>query len=148
MVKANINGIPVEVEAGTTILDAAKKVPVDIPVLCKHPDLDATAACGICIVRIKGTPKTLRACCTPIDEGMDIITHDPEIVGVRRNVIELIMSRHPNECLSCGRNNNCELQTLAADFGIRSEDYEDITPDTPLVDRTGTIELDERKSNR
>ncbi|MFW5829096.1 MAG: [Fe-Fe] hydrogenase large subunit C-terminal domain-containing protein, partial [Planctomycetota bacterium] len=145
MVKAIINGIPVEVDAGTTILDAAKKVHVDIPVLCKHPDLDATAACGICIVRIKGTPKTLRACCTPIEEGMEILTHDPEIVAVRRNVIELIMSRHPNECLTCGRNNNCELQTMAADFGIREQDLPEITPDIPLDDSNGTITLDGRK---
>jgi iron-only hydrogenase group A len=145
MIKAIINGIPVEVEEGTSILDAAKKVHVDIPVLCKHPDLDATAACGICIVRIKGSPKMLRSCCTPLADGMNIITHDPEIIQVRRNVIELIMSKHPNECLTCARNQNCELQKLAADFGITKEDLPDLTPDLPLDDSNSTITLDPRK---
>ncbi|MFW5830377.1 MAG: NADH-dependent [FeFe] hydrogenase, group A6 [Planctomycetota bacterium] len=145
MVKAVINGLPVEVDNGTTILDAARRVHVDIPVLCKHPDLEATAACGICIVRIKGSPKMLRSCCTPLEEGMDIVTHDPEIIDVRRSVIELIMSKHPNECLTCGRNQNCELQKLAADFGIRNESFPDLTPDLPLDDSNGTITLDPRK---
>jgi len=145
MIKAIINGIPVEVEEGTSILDAAKKVHVDIPVLCKHPDLDATAACGICIVRIKGSPKMLRSCCTPLADGMNIITHDPEIIQVRRSVIELIMSKHPNECLTCARNQNCELQKLAADFGITKEDLPDLTPDLPLDDSNSTITLDPRK---
>ena len=80
MVRAKIDGIDVEVPVGTTILEAAKKVQVKIPTLCKHPDLPASAACGICIVRVKGSAKMLRACCTPIENGMEIITNDPEIV--------------------------------------------------------------------
>jgi NADH-quinone oxidoreductase subunit G len=145
MVRAKINGIAVTVPDGTTILDAARKVQIKIPTLCKHPDLPATASCGICIVRIKGTPKMLRACCTPLEENMDIITHDPEIVEVRRTVIELILSRHPNECLTCGRNNNCELQKLAADFGIRRESYPQSLPDLKPDTSTGSIVLDPRK---
>ena len=121
MIKAIINGIPVEVEDGKTILDAARSVQVKIPTLCHHPDVEASAACGLCVVKIKGSNKMLRACSTPIEEGMDIITHDPEIVETRRTVLELILSAHPNDCLKCGRNNNCELQTLVADFGINEE---------------------------
>ena len=83
-VKAVINGIPVEAEKGASILDAAKKVQIKIPTLCKHPDLTASAACGICVVKIKGSNKMLRARCTPLENGMDIVTHDPEIVEVRR----------------------------------------------------------------
>ncbi len=145
MGKAIINGIPVEFEQGTTILDAAKMVQVKIPTLCKHPDLKATAACGICVVKIRGTKKMLRSCCTPIEEGMDIITHDPELVEVRRTVVELILSNHPNDCLTCGRNNNCELQTMVADFGIRHEDFRKIVPDLPKDQTTGTIVLDPSK---
>ncbi|TVR11003.1 MAG: ferredoxin, partial [Planctomycetota bacterium] len=96
---ATINGLPVHVAPGTTILDAARSVGVAIPVLCKHPDLCATAACGICVVRVAGMGKLLRACCTPLEADMDISTHDGEIVDVRRTVLELICSRHPNECL-------------------------------------------------
>ena len=79
-IHATINGLPVEVAEGTTILDAARQVHVRIPTLCKHPDLDATAACGICIVQIKNTGKMLRACCTPVEDKMDILTETPEIV--------------------------------------------------------------------
>ncbi|MDD3375443.1 MAG: NADH-dependent [FeFe] hydrogenase, group A6 [Candidatus Omnitrophica bacterium] len=145
MIKAIINGIPVEVEKGTTILDAAKKVQVKIPTLCYHSDLCASAACGICIVRVKGTNKMLRSCCTPLDEGMDIITHDPEIVETRKTVIELILSAHPNDCLKCGRNNNCELQTLVSDFGIREEQFEKIVRDLPKDSTTNTIVLEPSK---
>ena len=142
MIQAKINGLPVEVEAGTTILDAARQVSVHIPTLCKHPDLDATAACGLCIVRIKGTPKMLRACCTPLEQNMDITTEDPEIIHVRRTVIEMILSKHPNECLTCGRNQNCELQTLAAHFGLRDVELDNIVPDIPADETTKAIRLD------
>ncbi|MCU0666471.1 MAG: NADH-dependent [FeFe] hydrogenase, group A6 [Candidatus Omnitrophica bacterium] len=145
MVKAKINGIEVEVKEGTSILDAAKKVYIKIPTLCKHPDLIASAACGICIVRIKGSAKMLRACCTPLEDKMDIITHDPEIVSIRRTVLELILSKHPNDCLKCGRNNNCELQKLAADFGIREEEFGNYLKDLPADDSTGTIMLEPQK---
>jgi iron-only hydrogenase group A len=145
MIKARINGIIVKVPEGTTILDAARKAQIKIPTLCKHPDLPPTASCGICIVKIKGTNKMLRACCTPLEENMEITTHDPEIVEVRRTVIELILSKHPNECLTCGRNNNCELQKLAADFGIRAESFPQVVPDIKPDCSTGTICLEPRK---
>jgi len=145
MVKAIINGKPVEVPEGTSILDAAKLVQVKIPVLCKHADLCATAACGICIVKVKGSAKMLRACCTDIQNGMDITTHDPEIVKVRRTVLELILSNHPNNCLTCGRNNDCELQRLAAEFGIRESMFPKHLRDVPADCSTNTISLDPEK---
>jgi predicted molibdopterin-dependent oxidoreductase YjgC len=111
--------------------------PSDIPTLCKHPDLDATAACGICIVRVAGSNKMLRACCTPVEPDMEITTEDPEIIHVRRTVIEMILSRHPNECLTCGRNQNCELQTIAADFGLREICLDSIVPDLPIDNDEG-----------
>jgi NADH-quinone oxidoreductase subunit G len=144
-IHATINGLPVEVAKGATILEAARKVHVRIPTLCKHPDLDATAACGICIVQIKSNGKMLRACCTPIENKMDVLTETPEIVDVRRAVLELILSRHPNECLTCLRNQNCELQTLAADFGLSWTGLDNIVPDLPLDDSTHSVVLDPRK---
>jgi NADH-quinone oxidoreductase subunit G len=145
MIHATINGLPVEVAPGTTILEAARKVHVKIPTLCKHPDLDATAACGICIVKLKANGRMLRACCTPIENKMDILTETPEIVDVRRGVLELTLSRHPNECLTCLRNHNCELQTLSADFGLTGNALDNIVPDLPLDDSTRSIVLDPRK---
>lgn len=145
MVKLEINGIPVEVPAGTTILNAAEKVQVKIPRLCYHPDLKPWAACGICIVKAEGSPKMLRACCTAVAPGMKIITHDPEIVAVRRTVLELTLSSHPNDCLQCPRNGNCELQKLASDFGIREIPYKRRLRDLPKDTSTPSIVLDPKK---
>ncbi len=144
-IKAVINGIAIEAEAGATILEAAQKAQVKIPTLCKHPDLVPSAGCGICVVRVKGNRKMLRACCTPLEAGMDIITHDPEIVQTRRTVLELIMSNHPTDCLVCGRNNNCELQKICAEFGLREARFEQMLPDLPIDNSTNTIILDPRK---
>ena len=145
IVKAKINGILLRVEEGTTILEAAKRVQIKIPTLCKHPDLPASAACGICIVKIKGSHKMFRACCTPVEEGMEITTHDPEIVEIRRTVIELILSNHPNDCLKCARNNECELQTLTADFGIKEESFPQFIKDLPIDTSTRAVDLDPKK---
>lgn len=120
-VNATINGLPVTVPAGTSILEAARQVQVSIPTLCKHRDLLPTAACGLCIVKIAGNRKLPRACATALEEGMEITTHDPDLTDVRRSTLELILSNHPNACLTCGRNGDCELQTLAGDFGIRHD---------------------------
>ncbi len=144
-IKAVINGIAIEADAGATILEAAQKAQVKIPTLCKHPDLVPSAGCGICIVRVKGNRKMLRACCTPLEAGMDIITHDPEIVQTRRTVLELIMSNHPTDCLVCGRNNNCELQKICAEFGMRDDRFDRMLPELPIDNSTGTIILDPRK---
>ncbi len=147
MGKAIINGIDVTFKDGATILEAAKQVFINIPTLCKHqdPDIRASASCGICVVKLKNSPKMLRACCTPIEDGMNIITHDPEIVEIRRTVLELIISNHPNECLKCGRNNNCELQDLVADFGIREDRFKKIVPDLPKDETTKSVVLEPRK---
>jgi NADH-quinone oxidoreductase subunit G len=144
-IQATINGLSVEVEPGVSILEAASKVHVKIPTLCKHPDLDATAACGICVVQNKSNGRMMRACCTPIENKMDILTETPEIVQVRRSVLKLTLSRHPNECLTCLRNHNCELQSLAADFGLTGSGLDNIVPDLPLDDSTHSIVLDPRK---
>jgi len=145
LIKATINGKPVEVPEGTTILEAAAKVHLKIPTLCKHPDLPPSAACGICIVKVDGMGKMPRACCTPIETGMVINTHDPEVVEIRRNVVKMILSKHPNECLTCGRNGHCELQAIASDFGIRQQRLPSLVNDLPIDNSTGTIVLEPRK---
>ena len=130
MIKLEVNGVAVEVEKGSNLLQAARKANVKIPTLCYHPDLKPGASCGICVVRqlvpsrtepgkFVPSPKLLRACCTEAVEGMKIVTHDPDIVQVRRTVLELILANHPNDCLQCPRSGRCELQNIAADFGIR-----------------------------
>ncbi len=145
MVNIEINSIPVSVEAGTNVLTAAAGVNVAIPKLCYHPDLPAWAACGICVVKVEGSRKLIRACTLEATEGMKVITHDPELQEVRRTVIELILSTHPNTCLTCPRNGTCELQRLAADFGIREQPYEQIVKDLPPDTSTPSIILNPEK---
>ena len=118
MVKLKIDNFDVDVPAGTTILEAARTAQIDIPTLCKHPDVDPSAGCGMCIVKVNG--RVLRSCCTPVAEGMEVITGDAEIVNVRRTVLELILSNHERKCLSCVRSQNCELQKLCLDLGVES----------------------------
>jgi NADH-quinone oxidoreductase subunit G len=144
-VSIEINEVPLDVEEGTTILNAAKLCNVKIPALCYHPDLIPWAACGICVVKMKESGKIVRACATPVEEGMKIVTHDPEIVGVRRTVLELILSTHPNDCLQCSRNNNCELQTLASEFGIREVPFEKRVREIPQDTSTPSIVLNPEK---
>ncbi|MDX9867120.1 MAG: NADH-dependent [FeFe] hydrogenase, group A6 [Kiritimatiellia bacterium] len=145
LVQLEINGIPVEVPAGTSILKAAQSVQIKIPTLCYHPDLTPWAACGICVVRSSGSPKLLRACCTDVAPGMKITTHDADIVRVRRTVLELILANHPNDCLQCPRNGNCELQKLAADFGIREIPFPTDVPSIPVDASTPSIVLHPEK---
>jgi len=142
IIHAKINGTEIEVPAGTNILDAARIAGIKIPSLCKHPDLLPTAACGLCIVKIKGNRKMLRACATAIEEGMEIVTHDGELTEIRRTVLELIISNHPNSCLTCGRNGNCELQTLAGEFCIREDRFKKHVPDQPPDVSNGSISID------
>ncbi len=144
-VNCTINGVTVTVPQGTSILQAAKTVNVNIPILCYHPDLPAWAACGICVVKIENSPKMVRACATAAGEGMAYITHDAELHQVRKTVIELILSTHPNSCLTCPRNQNCELQRLAADFGIREMPFEMNVPEIEADKSTPSIVLDPEK---
>jgi len=141
MINITINGKDLEVKEGTTILDAAKLVNIKIPTLCYTPDLPPWASCGICIVRMAGSAKMVRACTTACENNMKIITHDPEIISVRRTVLELILSNHPDDCLQCPRNHSCELQDLASEFGIREAPFKKVKNDTPIDDSNPSIVL-------
>lgn len=144
-VHMKVNGMPVEIEAGQNLLAAAKKVHVNIPTLCYHPDLPAWAACGLCVVKQENSPKLLRACAAPVQENLSIITHDAELYQIRKTVIEMIMSNHPNECLTCARNGTCELQRFAAEFGVREQPYEVRIADLPLDVSTTSLVLEPSK---
>ena len=150
MVNIKINGKPLQVEDNITILEAAKKVHVKIPTLCYNPNLSPWASCGLCIVRTAGpgSPRMARACTTQVTENMDIITHDPEIIATRRSVVELILSDHPDDCLQCSRNGSCELQTLAAEFGIRDARFKKVMKDIPIDDSNPAIVLNPQKCIR
>ncbi len=145
LVDVKVNGMETSVPEGTSILDAADQVGVKVPALCKHADTPAWGACGICIVRVDGAAKMPRACATAVTPGASYITHDPELADIRRTTLEMILSSHPNECLTCGRNRTCELQTMAANFGIREVRFERHGEDLPKDTSTPSLVLDPEK---
>jgi NADH-quinone oxidoreductase subunit G len=132
MIKATINNVPVEVPDGTTILWAARKANFTIPTLCNHPDLKPQGQCGICVVEIEGIPGLKRACMTPIGEGFKVHTHTPQLMKVRKQLVELILSNHNTDCLTCMKNNHCELQSLAATLGISTLQYPKFAEKLPI----------------
>ena len=117
-VNVKINGIPVTVPAGTTILDAARKVGVDIPTLCYLRDVNEIGACRICLVEVDGIDKLITACNTPVSQGMSVRTNTTRVREARRTNVELIVSQHNGNCITCSRSGNCALQTLANDLHI------------------------------
>lgn len=130
-VTLKINGMPVVVEKGATILDAAKKAGIKIPTLCFLKDCNETGACRVCTVEVKGARSLAAACVYPVSEGMEVFTHSNRAVEARKNTVELILSNHSKNCLSCVRNQTCELQQLSQDLGIRDVRYSgEVTPPT------------------
>src|SRR5512147_987081 len=103
MVELKINGKRVSVPDGTTILDAAKKADIPIPTLCHHPKLTPFGGCRLCVVEIKGIPRAVTACTTPATDGMEVKTSTPQLEELRKSVLELILSDHPNDCMVCER---------------------------------------------
>ena len=123
-VNLTIDGLPVTVPEGTRILEAAKKVNINIPTLCEHPELCKRALCRICVVECDGRRKLIAACANDVWEGVSIVTANQYLFEVRKTIIELILANHPQDCLSCTRNKNCELQSLAVKFGIREAAFD------------------------
>ncbi|HBE80698.1 MAG TPA: ferredoxin [Firmicutes bacterium] len=123
LMKLTIDGQVVEVPAGSTILQAAKKAGIDIPTLCYHPDLDTKAMCRICMVEVIGARSLQTACSQPVAEGMVIKTNTPAVREARKLNLELLLSNHPQDCLNCIRNQKCELQSISEKLGVRSQRF-------------------------
>jgi len=118
-VKLSINGQTVTVPEGTTILEAARKARIHIPTLCYHPDLSNVGACRMCVVEVEGARNLQTACTTPVVEGMVIHTDSEVVRATRRFVLEMLLSDHPNDCMTCEVNGDCELQDLVYDYGVK-----------------------------
>ena len=123
MVNLKINNIPVTVENGTTILAAARQAGIKIPTLCFLKDVNEIGACRICVVEVKGARNLVASCVYPVNEGMEVFTNTERVIKARKTTLELILSNHRKECLSCDRNTNCELQKLAYEYGCDTRRY-------------------------
>jgi NADH-quinone oxidoreductase subunit G/[NiFe] hydrogenase diaphorase moiety small subunit len=117
-VSVQIDGQDVKVPIGTSLLEAAKKVGVHIPTLCHHPDLKVAGVCRVCVVEVEGQRTLQAACAYPVTSPLKVHTHTRKVRQARRHIVDLMLSTHCGECYSCKRNNNCELQTLAKEYGV------------------------------
>ena len=107
-----IDGVEVTVPKGYTVLQAAHEAAIKIPTLCFLKEINEIGACRMCLVEVKGSPKLAAACVFPAADGMEVYTNTPRIIENRKKTLELILSNHRKECLSCVRSGKCELQQL------------------------------------
>ena len=146
MVNIKINGMPLSVPKDSTILEAARYAGIQIPTLCYLKEINAIGACRICVVEVKGAKSLVAACVYPVNEGMEILTHSKKVYASRKITLELILSTHKKECLSCVRSGNCELQKLCHDFKVEDEHrYEGSNPEWPKDDSAVHMVRDDNK---
>src|SRR5262245_43094874 len=123
LVTLEIDGEPVTVPAGTSIMRAAMEIGTKVPKLCATDSLEAFGSCRLCLVEIEGRRGTPASCTTPVEPGMKVRTQTAKLAKLRRNVMELYISDHPLDCLTCPANGDCELQDMAGAVGLRDVRY-------------------------
>ena len=123
MVKVKIDGREYEVPKNATVLEAARMAGVDIPTLCYLKDINEIGACRLCLVEVVGARGLVTACVYPVNEGMEIMTNTEKVRSARKMNLELVLSAHDKNCLSCVRSTNCELQKLCREYGVDSSRF-------------------------
>lgn len=145
MINITINDKPFEVEAGITILEAAKQCNIYIPTLCYLEGVHKSGSCRICVVEVQGARSLLAACVTPVRDGMVINTRSERVNRTRRVLYELMTSDHPKDCLTCARSNDCELQALGEKLAVPPTHRFDGPASTNLIEVTPAITRDAAK---
>jgi NADH-quinone oxidoreductase subunit G/NADP-reducing hydrogenase subunit HndD len=144
-VTLTIDGQSVTVPAGVTIWGAAKKLSINIPILCHHFDVKPFAGCRICVVEVEGMKAMTAACACPVSQGMVVHTNTPKVREARRLVMELLLSNHPKDCLICDRSQNCELQALAVQLGVKDIRFQNSKAEMPLDNNNPSLVRDPNK---
>ena len=145
MIHLTIDNIPVEVEEGTTILEAARKINIDIPTLCFLKEINEVGDCRMCIVQIEGRNNFTVSCIQKCEEGMVVHTHSPEVIKARKVILDLILSNHNRKCLTCIRSGNCELQDLAKKYNMDDILYDGEKKEYEIDDKSPSIVRDSSK---
>ncbi|NLN42586.1 MAG: 2Fe-2S iron-sulfur cluster binding domain-containing protein [Clostridiales bacterium] len=145
MIKVKIDGVEVEVPAGSTALEAARAANIDIPTLCYLKDINEIGACRMCLVEVEGSRSLQASCVFPVQDGMIIRTNTPKVRAARKLSLELILSNHDRKCLTCVRSQNCELQDLAKNLGIDEIRFEGERYDRPVDSFSPSIVRDPNK---
>lgn len=144
-VDVTINGREISVEEGSTILDAAEKAGFHIPTLCHLKGLSPTGACRVCVVEVDGARSLVPSCAYPVRDGMVVRTHTPRVLEARTTIVQLLLANHPPECLTCVRNGDCELQSLAESLNIREIPYQGERRRAPVDLSSPSLERDPEK---
>jgi iron-only hydrogenase group A len=145
MINLTIDGQGVQVEDGTSVLEAAKRAGIHIPTLCYLEEVQAIGACRVCLVEVQGN-KNLQASCTlPAIDGMVVSTTNERVRKARKFSVEMLLSNHPFECLACARNLNCELQSVADELGVREVTFTGAKSGGPIDDLSPSIQRDPNK---
>ncbi len=144
-VKLKLNDQVIEALEGKSLLEVAEENGVYIPHLCSDPRLEPYGACRLCLVEVKGERKLQPACATPAKEGMEVITESVTLYEIRRTLIDLLLSTHPEDCLTCEACGNCTLQDLAYQYGVRKTSFAGEKPDFPLEDHNPLVYRDREK---
>ena len=129
MINLTINDQNISVEPGTTVLQAARKLKINIPTLCNHDDLCVAGNCRVCVVEQTGARTLIAACAMPVSDGMDIHTNTLKVRNARRHIVELLLTEHRSDCTKCYKNQNCELQSLANEFAFGDTIFLDLVED-------------------
>ena len=132
LLNIKINGVEVQAPAGSTIIEAAHYAGIDIPSLCYLKGINEIGACRMCVCEVKGSRALVAACVYPINEGMEVFTNSPKVVASRKLTMELILSNHRMECLTCSRSGDCELQRLAKDLGVETVRFQTEKPEPQI----------------
>ncbi len=138
MIDVSIDGIELQVPKGTTILDAARRIGVRIPTLCHHDDLCTAGVCRICVVEVEGMRNLQASCATPVMQPITLKTNSAKVRSARRHIIDLLLAEHYGDCNTCKRNNNCELQSLATEYGVDFYRFGHPTEPKYAIDRSST----------
>jgi formate dehydrogenase alpha subunit len=144
-VTLTINGREIEAQPGQTIFAAASEAGIEIPHLCYHERLPATGACRMCVVEVKGARALVTSCTTPVSDGMEVQTDSERVRKARRIIIELLVSNHPLDCMTCELAGNCRLQDYAYEYGVKGSRFEGEKAEFPLQDDNGFIVRDYSK---
>lgn len=123
MIKIQVNGRSVDAQEGEALLSAVRRAGIAIPTLCNYDGLPPSGACRMCVVEVEGQRGLTPSCAYPVAAGMKVQTHSPRAVDARKTLVELLLANHPDDCLYCNRNGDCELQSLAENLGVRRRRY-------------------------
>ena len=145
MINLIINGREISAPKGTTILEVAKENGIEIPTLCYAKDLSPFGGCRLCVVEVKGQKNLQASCATLVKEGMEVNTKSEKVIKARKDILDLLLSNHPTDCLTCDKVGECELQDYAYEYGVKEGSYKGEKKNYAIDSLNPVMERDQSK---